>query len=233
MTQHEVLEQRSAEAVLTTDKSDEPARSRAIDPDDALTRPRGGPEGSGGDQGAGLGTEFAAVPFKKILSSPLLAVVEAQSESAKTTLAFIKGLMTDDGEVLTTTFKYKKNVTEGDQVTNKAIELEVPLLVLLPIPFIRVEYMNMKFNVKLTSLHKVHDEKSTEVGANWNVDGSYAGVKFGMSGHVTHNSKHSADDEIRREYSMEVQVHAVQDKMPGGMERVLNLLEGCIAEKTQ
>lgn len=232
MTQHEVLEQRSAEAVLTTDKSDEPTRSRAIDPDDALSRPRT-TGGDGGDQGTGLGTEFAAVPFKKILSAPLLAVVEAQSESAKTTLGFVKSLMNDDNEVLTTTFKYKKNVTEGDKVTNKEVELEVPLLVLVPMPFIRVEYMNMKFNVKLTSLHKVHDEQSTEVGTKWKVGGSYAGVKFDMSGHVTHKSKHSADDEIRREYSMEVQVHAVQDKMPGGMERVLNLLEGCIAEKTQ
>ncbi len=48
---------------------------------------------------------------------------------------------------------------------------------------------------------------------------------------ATYNQKSSTTEHQQREYSMQIHVRAVQDEMPDGLSRMLDMLEQAIQEK--
>jgi len=106
--------------------------------------------------------------------------------------------------------------------------LEVPILTMLPIPYIRIEETTIDFNAKINSVEyrktdtnlKIDAEVEAKAGWLW---GS-AKLKVSTSFQRTTQQGNSVD----RTYSMAVHIKAVQDEMPAGMERVLGILEGAI-----
>lgn len=107
-------------------------------------------------------------------------------------------------------------------------ELKVPILTILPIPFIRVEMATVDFNAKINSVEyrktdtTLKVDSSLEAKAGW-LFGS-AKLKVSTSFQRTTQEGNS----VNRTYSMAVHVKAVQDEMPAGMEKMLSILEGAI-----
>ncbi len=106
--------------------------------------------------------------------------------------------------------------------------LEVPILTMLPIPYIRIEETTIDFNAKINSVEyrktdtNLKIDAAVEAKAGW-LWGS-AKLKVSTSFQRTTQQGNSVD----RTYSMAVHIKAVQDEMPAGMERVLGILEGAI-----
>jgi len=107
-------------------------------------------------------------------------------------------------------------------------ELQVPILTMLPIPFIRIELATVDFNAKINSVEyrktdtNLKVDASLEASAGW-LWGS-AKLKVSTSFQRTTQEGNSVD----RTYSMSVHVKAVQDEMPAGMEKILGILESAI-----
>lgn len=105
------------------------------------------------------------------------------------------------------------------------MKLEVPILTMLPIPFIRVEETTIDFNAKITSM------EYRKVDTNFKVDASlsaragwlWGSAKLKVSTSYQRNT--SEGSKVNRTYSLAVHVKAVQDEMPGGMEKILGILE--------
>jgi Protein of unknown function (DUF2589) len=78
-------------------------------------------------------------------AGPLMACVNAQAQAALTTLNFVKSVGFDDsGEAIYVQFVFNRtNGTTGDVEENK---IDVPMLTILPIPYLRV-------SVRLLSVH--------------------------------------------------------------------------------
>jgi hypothetical protein len=110
------------------------------------------------------------------------------------------------------------------QVTN----LKVPLLTMMPIPFIRIDDATIDFNVKINSIQEAKTSSdltykgSTEATANYNGFLFKSGIKINAS--ISNQKKSSTSDTVKRDYSLNVHVHAKQDDMPAGVERLLDLL---------
>jgi hypothetical protein len=110
-------------------------------------------------------------------------------------------------------------------------QLEVPILTMLPIPFIRIDLTTIDFNAKINSVEyrktdtnlKIDAELEAKAGWLW---GS-AKLKVSTSFQRTTQQGNTVD----RTYSMAVHIKAVQDEMPAGMERLLGILEGAISSK--
>nr|QNO48965.1 hypothetical protein OEPDFBKK_00041 [Methanosarcinales archaeon ANME-2c ERB4] len=152
----------------------------------------------------------------------------------------------DTGEPIYVTFKYPKEVSPYqpavEEVRNEANEiitpasaevaaqfqemkLEVPILTMLPIPFIRIEETTVDFNAKITSMQyrkvdtKFKIDASLEAKAGW----FFGSAKLKVSTSYQRNTTQGSN--VKRAYSMAVHIKAVQDEMPAGMEKVLGILE--------
>lgn len=172
--------------------------------------------------------EISSIDFGGMIGKPLTAVVDAQAAAAMTTVDFIKKVgFDDDGNVREATFSYKKLTEDG---SDQNVSLNVPYLTIVPIPFLRVEETRIEFNAKVSSVTKNESSSSTNIGLDAEFKAKWGWGSFKMKGSFSHQKKRSHTDEVNREFSLKINVLAVQDEIPQGMSRVLDILESGIRE---
>lgn len=107
-------------------------------------------------------------------------------------------------------------------------ELKVPILTILPIPFIRIDLTTIDFNAKINSVsYRKTDthlkvDASLEAKAGW----LWGSAKLKVSTSFQRNTQQG--NTVNRTYSLAVHIKAVQDEMPAGMEKILGILEDAI-----
>ena len=192
--------------------------------------------------------ELRQIPFGVLIGQPMKAAVEAQALAAKTTVEFIEkvGFIPDDeeqdllfideakdadaGEVRNVTFSYTKKDEDG---ADTDVSLSVPILTIVPIPYLRIDEMTIDFTAKLTDMiqhttktgFKLDSSLKTKYKSWW----SPVSVEFRSS--MSYSRQSASASRYNREYTMEINVRAVQDDIPAGMGRVLDILESIIEEK--
>jgi len=177
--------------------------------------------------------ELAAIPFGTLIGGPLNAAIEAQTRAARTTVDFIKAVGFDEeNKVEYITFSYRTGPKQDDQA-----HLEVPLLSIVPIPFLRIENMDIHFKASLSqSMETKETESSLTAGeVKATAGGGFFGVKAEMSASVSSKKDSSAtrDSRYSVEYTMDINVHAVQDDIPAGLAKVLGLLNESMDRQLQ
>lgn len=195
--------------------------------------------------------ELSQIPFAHLIGSPLKAAIEAQALAAQSTIEFIHKVGfkqpidtgndliftdtandADAGELRNVTFTYAKK-DENDTESN--FELTVPLLSITPIPYIRIDEMTIDFKAKLTDM--VQRNTSSSFNLNASVSGKYSAfwspVKMEFRVSSSYKTTSSTQASQKREYSMDIHVRAVQDEMPGGLSKLLDILEDAIKDKKQ
>ena len=110
--------------------------------------------------------------------------------------------------------------------------LEVPILTMLPIPFIRIEETTIDFNAKINSVEETKTDETFKIDASLDAKVKYpplfsiATVNLKVSTSYQKNTQ--TGTKVDRTYSMAVHIRAVQDEMPAGMEKILGILEDAI-----
>lgn len=110
-----------------------------------------------------ISDELSSINFESMIGGPLNAVIKAQTQSAVTSVDFIKavGFKTDENGNVTApvmvSFTYPKSVESTDNEGNTTTKVEdykltVPFLTMLPVPFIRIEETTIDFNAKITAV---------------------------------------------------------------------------------
>ena len=178
------------------------------------------------------GKELASLDFKNLIGGPLSAVVEAQAMAAESTVNFIKNMGFDqEGNPQYVTFKYQKSATQAEGEAkqsdqNEMMEMQVPFLTLIPIPFIRVDEATIDFNAinysTKTSDHKFDAGSDRRKG--------FIGRLLGIKASYSYKSTTNSGNRVERTFTLAIHVRAVQDEMPGGMEKILGILESSIRD---
>lgn len=92
--------------------------------------------------------------------------------------------------------------------------LQVPLLTIVPIPFIRVATTDIDMNVKINSIYNTDtstDTKSTvDTKTNANYGFLFAKGSININASVAHQKKATEKEEVKKEYSLNIKIHAVQ-----------------------
>lgn len=179
------------------------------------------------DQATG---QLSALPFDNLIGGPLVAAIDASGKAAMSSYTFINSVGFDDkGKTRMVTFSYEKN---GD-----TLSLTVPLLAILPIPFIRIESMNINFKANISADTSTNDtsSSSTQKSASMEASGRYwfVSAKMNASASSKKDSSSTRDSKYSVEYTMDVNVHAVQDEMPAGLAKVLNIMTDAIASTNE
>jgi hypothetical protein len=168
-----------------------------------------------------------AIPFGNLIGGPLKAAIEAQALAAQSTAEFITrvGIDQNTGVVRTVTFIYMA----GGQETH----LTVPLLTIMPIPYIRIDDMTIGFKADISAQASAAEssQQNTDLsvsgGASWS--GWGASVNFNASYSDKKDSRSSSESKYAVQYTMDVNVRAVQDDMPAGLQQILNALTNSIS----
>ena len=183
------------------------------------------------------------VPFGAIIGSPLKAAVEAQAAAAIACADFIQkvGFTKDD--------KGNLSITNVDLIlerqtaapvgaggpggpaatTTAKFSMSVPLLSILPIPFIRIESLTANFKVAISAI----DERSQSEKNTLDLDGKldatvgWGPLKVGASGSISSKKDSTATNTSKYsvEQTMDISLHAVQDDLPAGLAKLLDILK--------
>ena len=200
------------------------------------------------------GQELATIDFESLIGGPLVAIVKAQAQSAMATVNFIKevGFKRPDTEStdpssgnetmdpIYVTFKYWKETkpyepadaeagTAASPAEYQQQFLEVPILTILPIPYLRIDEATVDFNAKINSVEYQKTDSQFKIDASLEAKAGWlwGSAKLKVSTSYQRNTQQGTS--VKRTYSMAVHVKAVQDDMPAGMERMLGILENSIA----
>lgn len=195
--------------------------------------------------------ELRQIPFSSLIGGPMTAAIEAQALAARSTIEFIQkvgfkapggnfeptDMLFDDpaadadaGELRNVTFKYFKKDETG---AVDDFQLTVPLLSIAPIPYLRIDEMTIDFSAKLTDAIQRNTETSFNLSTS--VSGKYSSfwspIKLEFRASSTFNTKTATQSSSKREYRLDIHVRAVQDEMPAGLSKVLDILEDAIQDK--
>ncbi len=175
-----------------------------------------------------------AIPFGSIIGGPLNACIEAQAMAAQTSWKFIDavGLMTDketgEKKTVNVSFQFLQN--------GRMAQINVPLLTIVPIPYIAIQTVDISFKANISASSSSVTETSSSDALNADV-GATAKIgygPFGVSANMKANysskkdSKSTQDSKYSVEYTMDVAVKAGQDSMPAGLAKVLELLNSAM-----
>lgn len=189
-----------------------------------------------------IGQELSSIDFQSMIGGPLISVVKAQAQSAQTSVDFIKSVgfnpadaEKDPGKPTMVTFSYDKPVETKDSsgnitVTPQTYNLTVPILTMLPIPYIRVEEVTIDFNAKINSVVETTTASSSELSASLSAKGGWGPVSAELKCSYSNKKSSSATSKTERTYSLNIHVRAVQDELPAGLEKLLGVLENNIQE---
>lgn len=111
------------------------------------------------------------------------------------------------------------------------MQFSVPILTMLPIPFIKVDIITIDFNAKITTMETQTQSADLSVGVNLEVKQRWPGGSAKLNASVAYKKSTSSGSSVERTYSMAIHVQASQDEMPAGMEKLLGILEGAMISK--
>lgn len=171
-----------------------------------------------------------AIPFGSIIGGPLKACIEAQAMAAQTSWKFIQevGLNTNpetgEKEAVNVSFQFLQN--------GRMAQLNVPLLTIVPIPYIAIQNIdiNFKANISASSSSVTETSSSQSVDAGADVSAKLGWGPFSLQANMKANysskkdSKAMQNSQYSVEYTMDVAVKAGQESMPAGLAKVLELL---------
>lgn len=110
----------------------------------------------------------------------------------------------------------------------QTMKLEVPILTMLPVPYLRIEDVTIDFNAKINSIEYKKVDTSLGIDASLQVQQRWPGGGAKLNVSASYKRSTSEGSNVERTYSMNVHIRAVQDEMPAGMEKILSILEGVI-----
>lgn len=204
------------------------------------------------------GQELSSIDFESMIGGPLVAVINAQAQAAMSTVNFIKevgfkkgaeeaaGGDTTTQEPIYVTFKYPKELSPyvpaipanppapavpAVPAVYETQELKVPILTMLPIPFIRIDLTTVDFNAKINSVEFRKTDTNLKVDASLEAKAGWLWGSAKLKVSSSYQKTTQQGTTVDKTYSMAIHIKAVQDEMPAGMDKILGILEGAITSK--
>lgn len=176
--------------------------------------------------------EFSGLDMGALIGGPLMAVCDAQTMLAKSTVSFIEqvGLNEAAGNaprtVRTTAFSFSRAAdgVDGAAAGTEKMSMEVPLLSIVKIPTLAVDTADITFDMEVKSSTSAESSSDKKGGLE-----AEAGVKYGpfhmdvkVKGSIACHESNTRSSDNSAKYHVEV--HAKDFGMPEGLARMLDVL---------
>jgi hypothetical protein len=168
-----------------------------------------------------------AIPFYTLIGAPLQAAVQAQAAAAQSTADYIQSVGIDaNGAPINVVFQFVQN--------GQTMVLTVPLLAIVPIPYIEINNMTIDFTANLSatssSLNTADNSANSAYGGSAQFNCSY-GPFSALANFTANYSNQSAataseSSQYDVQYLMDIHVDAGAGDLPAGMKTILNVISG-------
>ena len=200
----------------------------------------------------------ASQPFGHIIGAPLRAAVEAQALAARTTVDFINSvafkpkstagdtdndIVEQDGqkeedisEIRNIVFSY---IREGEEGNEKCV-LTIPILSIIPIPYLRIEELTLDYSLRVDEQEVSKSKTASKSSGASSYSRHSQGYRWWWGGwnksdyRASYTNKQVSTSEKKTRFqsttTMNIHVRAVQDDLPSGISKVLDILDSVIKE---
>lgn len=148
-----------------------------------------------------------ALPFEYIIGAPLMACVKAQQASAQVAWDAIREIGFEPDEIGSDRSQEVSMVSFIFQHGGFSRKIRVPLLTLVPIPYMQIDSVDLKFRA---------DMSATSEGQ---LTAKYSNT---MDSQAARNSKYNVTNEI------DINIHATTSGMPAGLAKILEIFSSSI-----
>lgn len=179
-------------------------------------------------------TALNGIPFESIIGGPLSACIKAQADAAVSTVKFIESVGLrgegDKKEAVYVIFTYVQN--------GRKANISVPLLTIVPIPYIAISNISLDFKVAISGTESATDveelsqeanltlQKEQKKGGGWLTKRKTSKMTTSVS--TKKDSKATQESSFSIEATMDVRVQAGQESMPAGMAKILEMLSSAV-----
>jgi hypothetical protein len=108
------------------------------------------------------------------------------------------------------------------------MKFSVPILTMLPVPFIKIDIATIDFNAKISSVETASQSSDLAISGSLEVQQRWPSGAAKLNVSCAYKKSTESGSSVERTYSMAVHVEASQDEMPAGMKKLLNLLESAM-----
>lgn len=198
-----------------------------------------------------MADQFRGLPMGDLIGGPLMAACDAQVRLANATADFIKviGFLPPTtpatppdpnalGDVRKVTFRYDRNQQGGviDPATGKipmeTVELDVPLLAVVKVPNLSINKVDITFDMEVKNSEQ--SREATDATAALEAEAKVGWGPFSASvkitGSVSSHKENTRSTDQSAKYHVEV--HAIDDGMPEGLARVLDMIAQSVGPKS-
>ena len=158
------------------------------------------------DKQESVSSMIQAIPFGELIGGPLSACITAQADAAQAALDYVKTASMkrlDNGDNDAEAIFEPETVSFSFVMNGQTRVMIVPLLTILPVPFIRIEHVDLSFTADITTCNK--DQIKAKFTA------------------PRRESEEEEVAEVQTENLIEVDIHAVTSEMPSGLARLLEV----------
>ncbi|ANC03684.1 MULTISPECIES: DUF2589 domain-containing protein [Pseudomonas] len=191
-----------------------------------------------------MGNQFRGLPMADLIGAPLSAACDAQVRLANATANFIKviGFLppadpanagpNDVGDIRNVSFRYDRSApTEDDPAAIEKVELQLPLLAVVKVPNLAINKVDISFDMEVRNSEQSRDteDRSGSFSAEAKLGWGPFSAKVNVSGSVASHKENTRSTDQSAKYHVEV--HAVDDGMPEGLARVMDIIAQSVTPK--
>ena len=154
------------------------------------------------------------ISIADLIAAPLKAASDAQLNLAQSTVEFIKTIGVekgDNGQEKVRSLTFTLTAPKEGGGTNE-MNIEAPLLAIVPLPNLAVEEVNVDFQMEITSISKANN------------DDRESGVS--VCGTVTSSADQTRETNQSAKYH--IQVKARRTESPEGLSRILDIMAAAV-----
>lgn len=178
-----------------------------------------------------VGSVLNALPLDKMISTPLMAMINAQIASSKAYADFILGVCVEEGKARAIQFDYDETVTdaEGNVAEVRKKTMRIPLIAAITHPNIGIDKGTINFEMTVSQSEESHSETAGSGGFEAKMGWGPFSVK--VHGTVSHKSEQTRKTDTRAKYT--IGVEAGRQPPPEALMRVIDFLTEAATKPVQ
>lgn len=167
-----------------------------------------------------VGSVFNSLPLDRMITIPLMAMVQAQVQASKAYVDFLLAVCIKDGKAVAVQFDYDETQTDSEGKITGAMKrtIRVPLMAAVVHPCICIEEGTIDFELTVS---QAEEEKSSTAGeATLEATVGWGPFKVSVHGSLSHKSEQTRKTDTRAKYT--IHITAKRQPAPEGLQRIID-----------
>lgn len=178
-----------------------------------------------------IGSVINALPLDRMISGPLMAMMQAQTAASKQYADFLLSVCIRDNKAVAVEFDYDQTLvdTQGKLLGVSQKKMHIPLLAAITHPNICIEDGSIAFELEVSQ----SEEEKSSSDTSGELEGKFGWGPFTMkmSGKVSNHQEQTRKTDTRAKYS--IHVSARRQPPPEALMRVIDFLTDAAVKPVQ